>query len=137
LTRIVLAVEDDLQEQLMIARAVADFGGKTKLVTVDTGGDALDYIARRGPYEWRRLRENPHMVIADHELPDMHGFELVRILREMEAAKALPVWVYAEEPDAAISEYEGFLVDGPGRKHQEEAAFRGSVVAALERNLGR
>ena len=132
---IVLAVEDDLHEQLMIGRALAEIEG-VKLVTVDTGGDALDYIQRRGPYEWRRPNEHPHLVIADHQLPDMLAIDLVRAMRGHASAKLVPVFVYGEELNGMVMDYRAFDVDGPLEKPEDERAFKSAVQEAVKRLVG-
>ena len=78
MNRIVLVVEDQLEDQLLISRAVKSVCSEVTVVMTETGGDALDYIYRRGPYDSRELSENPSLVIADHVLPDMFACDLVR-----------------------------------------------------------
>ncbi len=130
----VLAVEDDLQEQLLISRAVGELDG-IRLITVDTGGDALDYINRRGPYVSRRPNENPSLVIVDHQLPDMLAVDLVRALRGHPKMKDLPVFVYASEPVEEAEVYVELAVDGPVIKPASDDAFRSVVVDAVRRHL--
>ncbi len=132
--RIVLAVEDDLKEQLLITRAVSEIEG-VELVTVDTGGDAIDYINRRGPYLSRRPNENPSLVIVDHELPDMLAVILVRALREHPKLKNLPVFVYASDLNGDAKVYEEFAVDGPVMKPVADESFRAVVCDAVRRHL--
>ncbi len=132
--RIVLAVEDDLNEQLLITRAVGEIEG-VELVTVDTGGDAIDYINRRGPYVSRRPNENPSLVIVDHELPDMLAIVLVRTLRGHPKLKDLPVFVYASGPIEEAEVYVEFAVDGPVKKPEADDAFRAFVCDAVRRHL--
>jgi CheY-like chemotaxis protein len=134
LSFIVLAVEDDLQEQLVISRAVGAIEG-AKLVMTDTGGEALDYIHRRGPHESRRPNENPCLVIADHQLPDMLAHDLVRLVREHPTLSGLPVFVYAEELNGATQSYVALGVDGPMKKPLSHEHFRTAVHDAVKKHL--
>lgn len=129
-----LAVEDDLQEQLVITRAVGEIDG-VKLVMADTGGDALDYVHRRGPHEWRRPNENPNLVISDHQLPDMLGHDLVRLVRDHPKLADLPVFVYGEDFNGSSTIYEELVVDGPLKKPLSNDHFRQAVHDAVKKHL--
>lgn len=129
-----LAVEDDLQEQLVISRAVGAIEG-VKLVMADTGGDALDYINRRGPHEGRRPNENPNLVITDHKLPDMLGHDLVRFVRDHPKLSSLPVFVYGEVVNGTARTYDELGVDGPMKKPLSHEHFRTAVHEAVMKHL--
>lgn len=134
LIRIVLAVEDDLQEQLAISRAASELADPVRVVTVVTGGDALDYVYRRGPFSQRRPDEDPHLIVADHELPDMLGCDLVRGVREHEKTKDIPVIVYASGLNGDARRYEGLSVQGPLPKQSAED-LKGVLQDAIRRSL--
>jgi CheY-like chemotaxis protein len=119
---------------LLVTRAISEIDG-VKLVLVDTGGDALDYIHRRGPFEQRRPKENPDLVIAGHKLPDMLAIDLVRVLRGHPTMGDLPVFVYASELNGEASLYVDYEVDGPVMKPETDEDFRAAVRDAVRRNL--
>jgi CheY-like chemotaxis protein len=133
--KLVLAVEDDVQEQLVIKRAVAEIAG-VRLLIVDTGGDALDYVHRRGPYERRRPDEDPDVVLADHQLPDMFAFDLVRMLRGIPECNVLPIVVYAAQANGDAHRYIEFGAVGLLPKSNDEAEFKDGILAAVSGELG-
>jgi CheY-like chemotaxis protein len=135
MNRIVLVVEDQLEDQLLISRAVKSVCSEVTVVMTETGGEALDYICRRGPYDSRELSENPSLVIADHVLPDMFACDLVRRVREVVEAVSLPVFVYSTKIDGTVYKYWDLSIDGPMKRPDDPAEFQHAVMDAVRRHL--
>lgn len=135
LNQIVLVVEEDLADQLLIARALAELGGKVKLVTLVTGGDALDYCLKRGPYQSRMESESPRLVIADHVLPDMRAIDLVNAL-QVSGKRSVPVFVYADDLNGEAHLYAQHALPAPFAKNGDVASFQSALRAAVLEHVG-
>lgn len=75
----VLIVDDDDDIRRLLAGELQAQG--YRIIEARTGSDALRALRR----------ETPQAVILDIELPDMHGFEICRRLREAERYKHTPI----------------------------------------------
>ena len=135
MNRIVLAVEERLEDQLLITRAVKSLGADITVIVMETGGDALDYIYRRGPYESRKLSDNPSLVIADHVLPDMLACDLAKSVRASVESGSLPMFVFAAEIDGNVYKYWDLSIDGPLKRPDEPTEFQHAVREAVRRHL--
>ncbi len=80
--RRVLVVEDDERQREAIQKLLA--GGDTEIVTVPTASDALSKL-KSATYD---------CVVMDLNLPDMSGFDLLRLMAEEDAISFPPVIVY-------------------------------------------
>lgn len=100
----ILIVEDNPTERELLTEALRTYELSDNLVTVDGAKPALDYIYRRGRFEARR--SEPCMAILDLDLPDMHGFEVLKAIREHPEHSDLPVLVLTGSDsalDAAVA----------------------------------
>lgn len=131
MSQVVLVVEEDLADQLLIARTVAELGDQVKLVTVVTGGDALDYCLKRGPYVWRKESEAPSVMVTDHNLPDMRASDIARALREFEGLD-LPMIVYAGELNGDARAYDHLEIARLILRDGNAEEFQAALLAELQ-----
>lgn len=89
--KIILLVEDNPDDVDLTLRAFEKNRIKNKVIVVEDGIEALDYIFRRGKFENRKLKELPAVVLLDLKLPKIDGFEVLKAIRENEITKLLPV----------------------------------------------
>jgi len=76
------------------------------VVVARDGVAALDYLFARGPHAGRSTAELPQLVLLDLKLPKVDGLEVLRVLRESEITKLLPVVILTssiEEEDVMRS----------------------------------
>jgi CheY-like chemotaxis protein len=73
---------DDTQTMLMIERTILSVGGY-HLVTAKDGQEAVAKAAT----------ERPDLILMDVVMPKMSGFEACRQLRQMEATRAIPIFM--------------------------------------------
>ena len=92
-TIVILAVEDEFTDQILITRAVENMRNDIKVVTVETGTEALDYVFRRGKFESRSPSTDPDIVLLDHSLPDMTGLDVLKSIRDNPDSHRLEVVV--------------------------------------------
>ena len=83
--RVVLAVSQEDERE-----ALAELFAEMKLVVhiAPTGSDALVMLE---DYQ-------PNLLVMDVQLPDMHGWQLLNIMKEIQSLRALPVLVIMDEP---------------------------------------
>lgn len=84
----ILVVDDSATMRRMIAAALRDFSD----VTFDQAASGLEAIERLalGPVD---------LVILDLNMPDVHGFEVLRFLRAHDAFRHVPVIVLTTRDD--------------------------------------
>jgi two-component system, response regulator len=98
----ILLVEDNPRDAELTIRALKKYNLVNRLVHVRDGVEALDFLFSRGKYEGRRLNNSPKVVLLDLKLPKMNGLEVLRIIKEDERTRAIPVVIVTsstEDPD--------------------------------------
>jgi len=98
----ILLVEDNARDAELTMRALKKNNFSNRLVHVQDGVEALDFLYGRGKYEGRDIEQHPRVVLLDLKLPRMSGLEVLRIIKEDERLRNLPVVVVTsstEDPD--------------------------------------
>ena len=85
LNRTILIVEDDMVDVMTIKRAVGQLGITNPLHIESNGEEALRYLST--------CNELPGLVILDLNMPKMNGTEFLKLIRNNEEYKSLPVVV--------------------------------------------
>lgn len=107
---IVLYVEDEENDRFLMQFAFEKAGLETALRTVDHGQAAIDYLSGAGEYGDRTKYPLPAVVLLDLNLPEVHGFEVLKWIRGEPAHRTLPVVVFtssAREEDRRQAELLG------------------------------
>ena len=86
----ILLVEDNLNDIELTTVALKQNHLVNEIVVTRHGGEALDYLYRRGPYQDRE-RGNPIVVLLDLKMPKVDGLEVLRQLKGDETLKRIPV----------------------------------------------
>ncbi len=87
----ILLVEDNQDDIVLTLRAFRKNKVKNKVISVENGEDALDYLFCKGKFEGRNPLDQPAMVLLDIKLPKLDGFEVLKEIRKNEQTKYLPV----------------------------------------------
>ncbi len=82
----ILLVEDDVVDAMTVKRALRDINVTNQLDTVRNGEEALDRL-RNGQ------NHKPCVILLDLNMPKMNGIEFLRIAKEDESLKRIPVVV--------------------------------------------
>lgn len=90
----VLYVEDDENDLFLMQMAFSREGLKSALQTVTTGQAAIDYLAGRGAYSERDQFPLPSVLLLDINLPETHGFEVLKWVRDHSQYGSLPVVIF-------------------------------------------
>ncbi len=85
----VLLVEDNPDDVELTVRAFRKSNIGNRVVVVEDGAEALDWLHRPGPDG--ALRPLPEVVLLDLKLPRVDGLEVLRRIRENERTRVLPV----------------------------------------------
>lgn len=102
----ILLVEDNPSDIALTQRALHRAGITVKLVVVEDGQEALDYLFGAGAYAGRDTSHQPSLVLLDLKMPKVDGLEVLRRLRADRHTRRLPVIVLTsskEEQDVAAA----------------------------------
>ena len=80
----ILLVEDDMVDAMTVKRALKDLNITNTLIIKSNGEEALAYL-RDG------TNEKPCIIILDLNMPKMNGVELLRVLKQDEHLRRIPV----------------------------------------------
>jgi two-component system response regulator len=98
----ILLVEDNPQDAELTTRALKKHNLANRLITVEDGVQALDFLFGRGKYAGRDSGHPPKVVLLDLKLPKVSGLEVLRALKQDEKTRAIPVVIVTssrEDPD--------------------------------------
>lgn len=101
--RTILLVEDSHADAEMTMDALADANLVNPIVHVEDGVDCLDYLYVRGKWV-QRAHGDPVVVLLDIKMPRMDGLEVLKIMREDDRMRHIPVVILSssrEESDLA------------------------------------
>lgn len=88
--KIILLVEDNLDDIDLTLRALKKNNIQNEIIVVNDGVEALDFLWGRGKYEDRDLNELPTVILLDIKLPKIDGLEVLRQIRENDITKFIP-----------------------------------------------
>ncbi|WP_213878770.1 response regulator [Pseudomonas sp. dw_358] len=97
----ILLVEDNPHDLELTLVALERSQLANEVIVLRDGAEALDYLHRRGDYQGRD-EGNPAVMLLDLKLPRVDGLEVLKIVRETEALRSIPVVMLTssrEEPD--------------------------------------
>ena len=89
--KVILLVEDNQDDIALTLRAFGKSNIKNKVITIEDGEEALDYLLCNGKYSERDSDDLPSVILLDLKLPKLNGFEVLKAIRENESTKFLPV----------------------------------------------
>lgn len=85
----ILIVDDDPGHIELIRRNLRRSGIRSEIVSLTSGGEALDYIHRRGKHAGHP--PTTPIVLLDINMPGLNGIEVLRELKSNEATKSIPI----------------------------------------------
>ena len=98
----ILLVEDNAEDAELMVRALRKSGLSNRLVAVEDGVEALDFLFSRGEFAGRNGSRGPRVVFLDLKLPKLNGLEVLREIKNSEQTRNIPVVVVTssrEDPD--------------------------------------
>src|SRR5436190_24204982 len=92
---IILYADDDKDDQLLVEEALTDYSSDLKIVLVDNGVEALDYLNDLLPFE-----PAPCLIILDINMPRINGKEALVQIRNMERFANTPIILFTTSSQA-------------------------------------
>lgn len=126
--RIILLVEDNVDDQDLTLRALKANNILNEVVVVQDGAEALDYLFAQGAHEGRDVAATPQIVLLDLNLPKIDGLEVLKRMRADERTRLMPVVILTssrEERDVVAGYGSG--ANSYIRKPVDFAEFREAV----------
>ncbi len=91
----VLYVEDEESDALFMRRAFAQAGPDLELQLATDGQQAIDYLSGRNSFGNREEYPVPAAVLLDLNLPELHGFEVLKWMRRQPEYAGTPVVIFS------------------------------------------
>jgi two-component system, response regulator len=98
----ILLVEDSPEDRELVIRSLRKHGLANRLIAVEDGVEALDFIYGRGKYQDGGACHTPKVVLLDLKLPRVDGLEVLRVLKHDARTRSIPVVIVTssrEDPD--------------------------------------
>ncbi len=102
----ILLVEDNPSDVALTQRALQRACIASKLVVVEDGQEALDYLFGGGLHAGRDMSQLPALILLDLKLPKVDGLVVLRRIRANKRTRRLPVIILTsskEEQDVAAA----------------------------------
>jgi len=102
----IVIVEDNPDDAELMIRSLKKHQLSNKLILLEDGEQALDYIFCRGKYEDRDSTGSNMVIFLDLKLPKVHGLEVLKQVKSNEKTRKIPVIIVTsskEDPDIAAA----------------------------------
>lgn len=86
----ILLVEDDPGHALLVEKNLRRGGIAYDILVLDNGQKAVDYLFKQGDYAGDG-HAAPPLILLDLNLPVLNGYQVLRIVKQDERTKRLPV----------------------------------------------
>ena len=88
---VILLVEDDPAHTEIIKRTFEESRLANRLVSVEDGQEALDYLHRKSKYYEDATFPMPNLILLDLRLPKVDGLEVLKIIKSDTKLNSIPV----------------------------------------------
>lgn len=89
----ILLVEDNPHDAEIALRALKKNNLSNKVLVVNNGVEALDFIFARGKFADRDKNRLPKMILLDLKLPKVNGIEVLKEIKSHPETRVIPVIV--------------------------------------------
>ncbi len=100
--RDIIVVEDNPNDAELMVRSLKKNNLANKLVVLEDGEQAQDYIFCTGEYKGRDSSVLPNVIFLDLKLPKVNGLEILKKVKSNDKTKMIPVVIVTsskEDPD--------------------------------------
>jgi len=89
----ILLVEDNPDHAALVLIGLEENHIANHVTHVEDGEAALDFVFQRGRFAELAAAHRPDLILLDLRLPRVDGLEVLRILKETDATKRIPIVV--------------------------------------------
>lgn len=89
--KFILLIEDNPDDTALALRAFKRAHIGNKIVCVDDGVEAIDFLFAQGAYAGRDINLLPQLILLDLNMPRMNGLEVLQKIRTTPHTRYLPV----------------------------------------------
>ena len=103
----ILLIEDDPGHAVLIEKNLRRAGIANHIIILNTGQKAVDFLFKKGDYS-ADTQPSPPLILLDLNLPELDGYQVLRIIKNDERTKSIPVVVLTttDNPHEVIKCYE-------------------------------
>jgi len=87
----ILIVEDNPSDAELMLHALKKGNLGNKLIVVEDGKKALDFIFCEGEFSDKKIDDKPKVIFLDIKLPKVNGLEVLKKIKANELTKTIPV----------------------------------------------
>jgi two-component system response regulator len=98
----IILVEDNPHDAEMTIRALSKNNILNKIIHLEDGAEAVDFLLGSGRYEGRDISIKPKVILLDLKMPKLSGIEVLRIIKSDDRTRTIPVVILTsskEDPD--------------------------------------
>ena len=98
----ILLVEDNADDAEMTIHALRKKNLANKLIHLQDGEEALDFLFGEGKFAGRDVTITPRLILLDLKMPKVDGMQVLSRVKSHEATKKIPVVILTsskEDPD--------------------------------------
>lgn len=89
----IVLIEDNHFEAELAIKALEKHHLANKLIHIDDGEEALDFVFSREKYANRASMPQPKLILLDLKLPKVDGLQILKEIKSNEETKSIPVVV--------------------------------------------
>ena len=125
----ILLVEDSIDDAEMTIDAMRKGNISNKLIHMQDGEEALDFLFCTGKYISRDINFKPKLILLDLKMPKVNGMEVLEKVKSNELTKKIPVVILtSSEEDPGVSVCYGLGANGYMVKPVDFEGFTKAVI---------
>jgi CheY-like chemotaxis protein len=98
----ILFAEDSIHDATLTIRALTKSGFSNKVLHVEDGAEALDFLYGKGVYATRDITKHPKLILLDLKMPKVSGMQVLEKIKSDPALRSIPTVILTsskEDPD--------------------------------------
>src|SRR5665213_3011095 len=96
---LILLVDDDPRALNVIRSDIARAQMPNRIISLDNGLEAIDYLVGTGQYKDRQAFPLPSLLVVDWRMPSISGREIIHFVRSKLNSATLPIVVLTSSTD--------------------------------------